>query len=143
MNTNGFMAIILLSSISLSSCQAEKPRTQTKSASTIIYLKDRITRTEDADKIFNNIIRQGNVVVDYYADWCGPCKMISRTIEQIASSYPSITFLKINTDQFPSLSAEIRSIPTIIFYKQGQQISRFSGTKNQNEFRDLINTLYH
>lgn len=137
--------LLLVSGVSLTSCFQEKA-TQTPidmtQTNNVLYLQQLVTKTEHAITTFNNLIKNGNIIVDFYADWCGPCKAMSGVIGQLALQYPNITFLKINTDMFPELSASIRSIPTIIFYKNGQQVYRQSGALNAAQLRLLIQKFF-
>ncbi len=84
---------------------------------------------------FEAEVSNGNVIVDFYADWCGPCKMMARTIEDIEEDYPDVTFLKINTDKFPSVAQSfgIFSIPTFLAYQNGQRITFQNLTEEENE----------
>jgi thioredoxin 1 len=69
-------------------------------------------------------------VVDFYADWCGPCRMVSPVIESLSKEYQGrVKFVKINTDENPDLSEKfgIMSIPTIMVFKKGQILSRTIG----------------
>jgi len=69
------------------------------------------------------------VVADFYADWCGPCKMIAPFLKKIAEEIPDITFVKINVDENENLAAEfsVMSIPTLIIFKNGVEIERKIG----------------
>lgn len=69
------------------------------------------------------------VVADFYADWCGPCKMIAPFLKEIAGEIPDITFVKINVDENENLAAEfsVMSIPTLIIFKNGVEIERKIG----------------
>ncbi|MDD3348477.1 MAG: thioredoxin [Bacilli bacterium] len=69
------------------------------------------------------------VVADFYADWCGPCKMIAPFLKEIAEEIPDITFVKINVDENENLAAEfsVMSIPTLIIFKNGVEIERKIG----------------
>lgn len=144
MNYTCRFSLLLLSSVSLTSCLQEELPTPTNLAQTnnVIYLQNIVTKTENAVTKFNNLIKQGNVIVDFYADWCGPCKGMSAVIGQLAPQYPNVTFLKINTDMFPAISSNIRSIPTIVFYKNGQQVHRQSGALTSQQMRSLIQKLF-
>ena len=77
-------------------------------------------------KILN---QNGITLVDFYADWCGPCKLMSPVIEEIAKEYPDITVAKINVNKNEKLAAEynILSIPTIIIFKNGTEVTRTVG----------------
>ena len=144
MNHISRFSLLLLSSVSLTSCFQQDTTTPTNLAQTnnVIYLQSVVTKTENAVTKFNNMIAQGNVVVDFYADWCGPCKVLASTIGQIAPQYPNVTFLKVNTDMFPALASGIRSIPTVVFYKNGKQVHRQTGALNRQQMTSLINKLF-
>ncbi len=81
---------------------------------------------------FDELIKTNKlpVLVDFYADWCGPCKMVSPIIAQIAKEYKGrITTVKINTEKKPAISAQysIQSIPTIMMFHKGKQLMRLQG----------------
>lgn len=70
------------------------------------------------------------ILVDFYADWCAPCKMLTPTIQQLASVYKQkLKVIKINTEKNNALSAKynIQSIPTLMLFKNGQSVWRQSG----------------
>jgi len=140
MNYGYRFSLLLLSSVSLTSCIQEEVSTPTNLAQTnnVIYLQSVVTKTDNAVTKFNNLIKQGNVIVDFYADWCPPCKRLSSVIGQLANQYPHVTFLKVNTDMFPEISSSIQSLPTIVFYKNGQQVWRQSGALTAAQMRSLI-----
>ena len=90
---------------------------------------------------FENIIKaQKLVIVDFYADWCGPCKMLSPVIANMAKEFPNINFYKVNVDRESVLARKmnIQSIPTVMFYKQGQLVNQFTGYKNPQEIKTII-----
>jgi thioredoxin 1 len=83
-------------------------------------------------KDFEKEVLQSEVptVVDFYADWCGPCRMVSPVIESLSKEYVGrVKFVKINTDDNPEIAAkfEIMSIPTIMVFKKGEVLSRTVG----------------
>ena len=80
-------------------------------------------------------------LVDFYADWCGPCRMLKPILEEIEEEYgDKVNIVKINVDEYQELSAEyqIRSIPTLILFTKGEQKWKESGLKSKDE---LINKL--
>ena len=76
------------------------------------------------------------VLVDFYADWCGPCKMMAPVIGEIANELQGKAKVgKINVDENQDLAMEynVMSIPTIIIFKEGKEIKRFVGVRDKNE----------
>ncbi len=70
---------------------------------------------------FNDFIASGTAVVDFYADWCGPCRMLTPALEQIADEHPEIKVGKVNIDEAPALAARfgISSIPFVARFEGG------------------------
>ena len=81
------------------------------------------------------------VFVDFWAPWCGPCKMSAPVLEELEKEYSGkITFLKVNVDENTASSSkfQILSIPTTILFKAGQEIGRQVGFSGKNGFEDLL-----
>ena len=79
---------------------------------------------------FKNAIRTGVFLIDFSADWCGPCKAFKPTIEKIETHYQGrASIMEINIDQHQSLATQymVQSIPTLILFKDGNEIKRFVG----------------
>lgn len=72
---------------------------------------------------------KGIVIVDFWAEWCGPCKMIAPLVEEIAQAHPEITFGKVNVDDEPAIAAAygIMSIPTLIKFRDGKMVDQNVG----------------
>jgi len=86
----------------------------------------------------------GLVVVDFWATWCGPCKMISPIVEELANEYEGkAVFGKINTDENPDLASKfsIRGIPTLMFFKGGKKIDDIVGAVPKAQLEEKINSL--
>nr|AFZ78678.1 thioredoxin-like protein [Coptotermes formosanus] len=69
------------------------------------------------------------VVIDFFAQWCGPCKVIAPRIEELAAEYPDVVFLKVDVDECEDIAAdyEITAMPTFVFIKNKQKVDAFSG----------------
>ena len=85
---------------------------------------------------FEPMINSSKILVDFYAEWCGPCKMLGPILEQINE----IDVLKINVDEFPDLAAKfgVMSIPTLILFVEGKEIKKEIGFKNLDEIKKMI-----
>ena len=86
---------------------------------------------------FDEEIKDGVVLVDFYADWCGPCKMMGQVLETMED----INVLKVNTDEFDELSMKygVMSIPTIILFKDGKEVAKNIGFMAREELEEWIN----
>lgn len=90
---------------------------------------------------FKEDIKKGLVLMDFYADWCGPCKMIAHNIDYIADKYPTeLTIYKINVDKHEELvkEYEIKSIPTIFILSNGEVKETFNGYKSSVQIDEII-----
>ena len=85
---------------------------------------------------FNRIINEKRVLVDFYAEWCGPCKMLAPVLEDV----DFIDVLKVNVDEFQSISASygVMSIPTLILFENGKEIKKEIGYKNLDEIKKMV-----
>ncbi|WP_394917673.1 thioredoxin [uncultured Robinsoniella sp.] len=83
---------------------------------------------------------QGPVLVDFYADWCGPCKMVGPILEQIADEDSSVSIAKVNIDDNPNLAAKykVMSIPTLMVFRNGQPEKPMVGAGSKKQILDLI-----
>lgn len=95
-----------------------------------------MVRHLENSKDFSNIINEKDVLVDFYADWCGPCRMLAPILEQI----DSIDVLKINVDEFPDLAAKfgVMSIPTLILFRDGKEAKKEIGFRNLDDIKKMI-----
>jgi thioredoxin 1 len=84
------------------------------------------------------------VVVDFWAEWCGPCRMVGPVIEELASEYEGKVIIgKINVDENDEISGEygIRSIPTILFFKNGELVDKHIGAAQKSLLEDKLKAL--
>ena len=87
------------------------------------------------EKQFNEFIKEGKVLVDFFATWCGPCKMLAPVIEQVASEHPDLKVVKVDVDEAPAIAAKygIQAIPTLFLIKDGKAITSSMGYLNKNQ----------
>ncbi len=83
------------------------------------------------------------VLIDFWAEWCGPCRMMNPIIEKIKKDHDNVDVIKINVDENKSLSAQfqIRSIPTLVLLKEGKQVWRNSGVLNEETIKSRLKAI--
>lgn len=114
--------------------------------SNLIYLHEQQKTTRSSQDHLNSFANTGNVVIDFYADWCPPCRRLSPLLDAVAAMMPHITFVKINRDFFKDLANtyNVTSIPTLIFLRNGKEIGRYNGGPlNQQQLAQLVTNVYH
>lgn len=87
------------------------------------------------DKNFSHQTKNKLVLVDFWAEWCAPCRMMAPVLNDVASELSGNSFVgKVNIEQFNALAKtyKVRSIPTLILFKDGKEINRFVGVKNKD-----------
>ena len=94
----------------------------------------------DKEENFDDLIKEGTVLVDFSATWCGPCKMLESELESIEDK---IKIVKVDIDKFQKLTQEYRimSVPTMIFYKDGTKVNEVVGYHTSDELLEIINGL--
>ena len=77
-------------------------------------------------------LNEGRVLVDFFADWCGPCKMLKPTVEKFAAEQSDVNVVLINVDEHSDITSEfsVRSIPTLLYMENGEVVGREVGTKS-------------
>ena len=81
------------------------------------------------------------VLIDFYADWCGPCRMVAPIIEEIANENSDMVVAKVNVDDQPELASEfgVFSIPTLVVMKDGNVVSKSAGARPKAQILQLVN----
>jgi thioredoxin 1 len=93
---------------------------------------------------FEDTTKDGVSMVDFWAPWCGPCRMIAPVIEELAADFEGkAKICKVNTDEEQELAVKfgVRSIPTILFMKNGEVVDTMVGASSKQAFADKINSL--
>lgn len=86
----------------------------------------------------------GLVMVDFWAVWCGPCQMVAPIVEELATEYAGkVKVMKLNTDENPEIAGryQVMSIPTILFFKNGQPVEKLVGARPKRQFKEVIDSL--
>jgi thioredoxin len=113
---------------------------------TVVYLHEQTKTARSNQEHFNQFAAAGNVIIDFYADWCPPCRRLSPLIDAAAGLLRNVTFLKINRDYFKDLAQiyRVTSIPTLIFLRDGKEIARYDGKPlSEKELIRLVKNIYH
>ena len=81
-----------------------------------------------------------SVLVDFYADWCGPCKMLAPIVDEIAQENDDIKVVKVNVDENPNIALDykVMSIPTLVVIKGGKEVSRSVGVVDKKEILEML-----
>ena len=90
---------------------------------------------------FDNEVKEGKVIVDFFATWCGPCRMLGQVLEEFSKENDEITILKVDIDDYQELAMKfgIMSVPTILFYKDGELINKRVGFCDKKELINYFN----
>ena len=83
---------------------------------------------------------KGTVLIDFWASWCGPCRMLSPIVDQVAEEHPDIKVGKINVDEEPELASQfdVMSIPMLVIFKDGQKVNESVGLIPKEKVEELI-----
>lgn len=88
----------------------------------------------------DELVKEGIHLVDFYAEWCGPCKMLMPVLESIEDK---INIIKVDIDKFEDLALEYRimSVPTLMFFKDGEKVKELVGFRDEDELLDIIDEI--
>lgn len=97
------------------------------------------------EKVFSDeILKSENlVVVDFWAEWCGPCRMLKPVLDELSEEYNDVKIVGLDVDTYPNVSASqgIRGIPTLGFYKNGIMVDRLVGAVPKSRIKEKIDIL--
>lgn len=97
-----------------------------------------ITKNNFTEEVLNS---DKPVLIDFYANWCGPCKMLAPVIEELAGEVTNAKICKVNVDEQQELAAKykVMSIPTLVVIKDGQTVNTSVGAKSKDAIKQMLN----
>lgn len=87
---------------------------------------------------FEDAVNDGKTLVDFYADWCAPCKMMKPEVEKVAADGVRVAKVDIDENQKAASEYGVRSVPTVIVFEDGKPVRRSIGAKSADELRELF-----
>ncbi len=89
---------------------------------------------------FEDIISEGITLVDFYAEWCGPCVMLAPELEKLDKENLGVEILKIDTDSHPSIAQDfgVSAIPTVLLFKDGKQVKETKGYMTLEQLKTFV-----
>ena len=96
-----------------------------------------------ADDMLNNMLKNNErVMVDFYAQWCGPCRALSPFVEKLAEEFKNVLVCKANVEDAPVIAEKlgVQNLPCVVFFKNGEEVNRVVGN-NQAKIREIIESL--
>jgi thioredoxin 1 len=123
--------------------RTRSPVLQTEPGRVMVYTTVRTSRVGRVNVTnFDREVLRSNkpVLVDFYADWCGPCRMLSPTLEELARETPQVKIVKVNIDESPSLAARygVSSIPALISFRNGRPVAGRVGLVSKPQLQALL-----
>jgi thioredoxin 1 len=94
---------------------------------------------------FDDAVATGTVVVDFWADWCTPCKMLAPILDELAEKYEDVSVCKVNVDDEGQLAMRfgVQGIPSVLIFKEGELVQTLVGVRPIEDFEKVINTLQY
>lgn len=99
----------------------------------------------EAKEEFDSIVENnGNVIVDFFATWCSPCRHLGEVFHELAEENENVTILKVDVDKFPEIAQRfnVYSIPQVNIFKGGKEVHSFVGYRDKNAINELIGKLF-
>lgn len=108
----------------------------------MIVKLENIIKSNNVSEEFDNILAQNNtVLVDFFATWCGPCRMLMPLLDKVSERLEDLLIIKVDVDQFPELANtySVSAIPHLVLFKNGAEVASHAGFASSNNLIDWIN----
>lgn len=130
-----FLSLIIVASIFLNQYEEEEITEQEENIKQVEILE--VTKENFEEEVINS---EKTVLIDFYADWCDPCKRLEPTIQKIANENENVKVVRVNVDQEEELAIEYEaiSIPTLVVIKEGSETARGVGVMRKSEIVNLL-----
>lgn len=108
------------------------------------YFSEYVTREQASKDVLNMLFENEYLIIDFYADWCNPCKRLGEAFESISPDFLNVLVVKVNVEQYKELAAlyNVRSLPTVLFFKRGTLVHKLIGFEGTGALRSLVGSLY-
>ena len=144
MKTKSLFLVLFI--IALPSCLPAEEQSKTTDIASmtgrVVYFSELVNKNGSAEQALSAALSHDKVIIDFSADWCGPCRNLGPIIEDLAKEFPGVLFVKLDVDQFRSISRKygIRGIPALLYFKNGTKVAQEAGLKSKSELRTTIHT---
>lgn len=103
-----------------------------------------LNKVQNLEELQQLIHSSPNLLIDFYSDYCGPCRVLSRTLSEIANTHADVTFVKVNVDEHPQLADEFKVsvLPTVFYLRNGQWTEKFMGAVSKHDLVKFIKRNY-
>lgn len=157
MNRTHLLTTLILCTIACTSCTGRNKKETPKIANSVvkeegllgnaIHMPDLINALNAASPLeaFDKALKSyDNIVVDFYAEWCAPCRRLGPVVHDIAQSNNNILFIKLDIDAYQTIAGKygVRSIPTMLFFKKGTQVLRKTGYHSSRDLEAILETTF-
>ena len=112
-----------------------------RSAAADVRASARTVEQVETDSFASEVLDSDRpVLVDFYADWCGPCKQLAPVLDDLAADTPDVKVVKVNIDASRQLAKtyQVRSVPTLMVFKQGEMVAHHRGAANRKKVEELL-----
>lgn len=101
---------------------------------------ENIVYVNSSEELQDEVDENDSVIVDFYADWCGPCKLMNPVLEEIAEENEDVVVVKVDIDEAQQLAADhnVRSVPTFMFYHEQEQANHKIGVQDKSDMLEVF-----